>query len=64
MRAYLTQEAIETLGTFIFRIKMFGLGGKFQTIGPFSMKIIERAAPLVFPTHLINPNEGLSVIEV
>ena len=64
MLAYLTQEAIDNIGVYIFRIKMNGLEGNSESIGPFSMTVVNRGAPLVFPTNLINPKEGLSEIKV
>ena len=41
---------------------MIGDGGNSKIIGPFIINILEGEIPLVFPTHLINPKEGLTQI--
>ena len=64
MLAYLAKETIATAGKYIFRIQMIGDGGNSEVIGPFTIKIDEGEIPFIFPTHLINPDEGLAQIEI
>ena len=62
MLAYLTEETIAKIGEYIFRIKMIAEGMNSKSIGPFTISILEGEIPLIFPTILINPDEGLSKI--
>jgi hypothetical protein len=64
MQAYLTDESINTIGQYIFKIEIYGLGGNSKLIGPFTINILEGEIPLVFPSRLINPKEGISEINV
>ena len=64
MRAYLTEETISKIGKHTFGIKMTAKGGNSESIGPFAITIVQGEIPLVFPSVLINPKEGLSKIEV
>ena len=64
MRAYLTEETISKIGKFTFGIKMIAEGGNSESIGPFGISILQGEIPLVFPSVLINPIEGLEKIEV
>ena len=64
MRAYLTEETIAKIGKYTFGVKMIAKGGNSESIGPFTISIVQDEIPLVFPSNLINPKEGLSKIEV